>query len=75
VQCIEDLDCSDVKHPECNGQHCARCTSDSACSWRLLTPVCDPGAGEEGGDADEKSAHGKKRGHAGACIGLLDLLD
>lgn len=73
---MEDLDCSDLKHPQCSGHQCARCTSDAACIPRLLTPICDVGEGTAGGD-DEGHGHGngKKKGHTGECIGVLDLLD
>ena len=70
-----NLDCSNPKHPQCSGQRCGRCTSDAACSARLLTPLCSLGTGEASDGEDEDSQHGKKRGHFGECVGLLNLLD
>ena len=66
VQCIGNLDCSELARPECSAHHCTRCTSDAACSARTATPVCDLGAT---GEDDDGEKHGKKRGRVGACVG------
>lgn len=76
VQCVEDLDCNDLKRPQCSGHQCTRCTSDAACIPRLLTPICDVGEEAASDDEGDKGhGKGKKDSHTGECIGLLDVLD
>jgi hypothetical protein len=67
VQCVADLDCSDLTKPECTSHHCARCTSNVACSARKDTPVCYLGkeAATSAGDSTGKEM--RKEGPTGAC--------